>query len=82
MKNKISDIFDSGYKLELPYHVEIMNIPRLSEIKSIWHTGLKRLEEVFQDHIQKMTIEFDIKTSEYSEVRDQLVANHEFLCQF
>lgn len=43
---------------------------------------MKKLEEVFQDHIQKMTIEFDMKTSEYTTVRDQLVANHDFLMKF
>ena len=32
-----NDIFAEGFRIELPYHIEIMSIPRLSEVKSIWH---------------------------------------------
>ena len=42
-----SDPLDMNFLVDLPEHVEIMNIPRLSEIKQIWHQGMKRLEEVF-----------------------------------
>lgn len=33
------DIFAEGFKLEsqLPYRIEIMGIPRMSEVKTIWH---------------------------------------------
>ena len=68
-----------NFLVELPEHVEITSIPRLTEIKGIWQSGIRRVEEAFQDTIQKMNIEFDVKTSDYSRVRDQLVTNHEFL---
>lgn len=74
-----SDPLEMNFLVELPEHVEITSIPRVTEIKQIWQSGIRRVEEAFQDTIQKMNIEFDVKTSDYSRIRDQLVTNHDFL---
>jgi len=37
---------------------------------------------MFNEHCEKMTLEFERKSEEYEVTRNQIVANHEFLKQF
>lgn len=46
-----ADPLEEGFLVELPEHVEITSIPRLTEIKQIWQSGIRRVEEAFQDTI-------------------------------
>lgn len=56
-----------------------MHIPNMADIRQIWKSGLKQLEEVFKHHIQKMDSEFENKTSEYNTIKQELKDNHEFM---
>jgi len=45
----------------------------------MWRSGMKKVEDVFMEHLQNMNMEFDEKTVEFDGVREKIVANHEFL---
>tara|TARA_B110000285_G_C14798035_1_gene456120 strand:- start:420 stop:641 length:222 start_codon:yes stop_codon:yes gene_type:complete len=42
-----ADPLEMNFLVELPEHVEITSIPRLTEIKQIWQGGIRRVEEAF-----------------------------------
>ena len=55
---------------------------RISDVKSIWRSGIKQIEEIFSEHIAKINDLFDDRALEYDKIRDQLITNHEFLKRF
>ena len=77
---KDPDEFD--FNVPLPETIEIDRMSRISEVKSIWRSGIKQLEEIFADHIARINDLFDERALEYDKVRDQLITNHEFLKRY
>ena len=55
---------------------------RISDVKSVWRSGIKQIEEIFAEHIAKINDMFDDRALEYDRIRDQLITNHEFLKRF
>ena len=51
-------------------------------MKSVWRSGIKQIEEIFAEHIAKISDMFDDRAMEYERIRDQLITNHEFLKRF
>ena len=54
----------------------------MSEMKSIWRSGIKQLEEIFADHIARINDLFEDRAAEFDRIRDQLLTNHDFLKRF
>lgn len=70
------------FNVPLPETIEIDRMSRISEVKSIWRSGIKQLEEIFADHIARINDLFDERALEYDKIRDQLITNHEFLKRY
>ena len=67
------------FEAQLPEVIQVEHISRIGDIKSIWRQGVKELEAVFQEHIARMSDEFDSKAQEYEKLRMQLIANYDYL---
>jgi len=65
---KDPDEFD--FNVPLPEIIEIDRMSRISEVKSIWRSGIKQLEEIFADHIARINDLFDERALEYDKIRD------------
>ena len=70
------------FNIPLPENVNIDRMSRISDVKSIWRSGIKQIEEIFSEHIAKINDLFDDRALEYDKIRDQLITNHEFLKRF
>ena len=66
----------------LPETINIDRMARISDVKSVWRSGIKQIEEIFAEHIAKINDMFDDRALEYDRIRDQLITNHEFLKRF
>lgn len=66
----------------LPEVIHIERVGRISDIKSIWRSGIKQIEEIFADHVARINDLFDERALEFDRLRDQLLTNHEFLKRF
>ena len=66
----------------LPETINIDRMGRISDVKSVWRSGIKQIEEIFAEHIAKINDMFDDRALEYDRIRDQLITNHEFLKRF
>ena len=71
-----------NFLVPLPEDIVVERISRVSEVKSIWRSGIKQIEEIFADHIMKINEIYDDKAMEYERVREKLITNHEFLKRF
>ena len=54
----------------MPHEVTMQAIPRMSELRSVWRSGMQEVESAFQDLISKINIEFEGKLVEFDKVRD------------
>lgn len=64
------DPFLLNFNVPLPETVHIERMGRISEVKSIWRSGIKQIEEIFSDHIAKINDLFDERALEYDKIRD------------
>ena len=71
-----------SFDAKLPEVIQVEYISRIGDLKSIWRQGIKELEATFQEHLSRMTDQFDSKAQEYERLRQQLIANHEYLKRF
>lgn len=71
-----------NFNVPLPETINIDRLGRISDVKSVWRSGIKQLEEIFAEHIAKINDMFDDRALEYDRIRDQLIGNHEFLKRF
>lgn len=70
------------FNVPLPEKINIDRLSRISDVKSIWRSGIKQIEEIFADHIAKINDLFDERALEFDRLRDQLITNHDFLKRF
>jgi hypothetical protein len=71
-----------NFDVPLPETIKIDRISRMSEMKSIWRSGIKQIEDIFADHIARINDLFDDRAAEFDRIRDQLLTNHDFLKRF
>lgn len=71
-----------NFNVPLPEVINIDRMSRISDVKSVWRSGIKQIEEIFAEHIAKINDMFDDRALEYDRIRDQLITNHEFLKRF
>ena len=43
----------------MPENIDFMTIPKINEARSVWRAGMRKLEEVFAEHIANMHLDFD-----------------------
>ena len=51
------------FREEMPEHIEFTKIPKINDSRSIWRQGMRKLEEVFAEHIANMNLDFDDKAN-------------------
>ena len=42
-----NDPFDVNFLIELPYHVEITHITKMTDVKSTWRKGIQAIQDMF-----------------------------------
>ena len=47
------------FNVPLPHDIHVDRMSRISDVKSIWRSGIKQIEEIFADHIAKINDLFD-----------------------
>ena len=73
---------DYDFRVQVPELVTVERINRVNELKIIWRQGIRELEEVFANHINRMEDEFDARCAELDLIRQQLLRNQKFLDQY
>lgn len=58
------------FNVPLPETINIDRMSRISDVKSIWRSGIKQIEEIFAEHIAKINDLFDDRALEYDKIRD------------
>ena len=53
------------FEAEWPDLLQVEHIGKISEIKNEWRMGIKEIEMMFNDHINKMSDKFSDKANEY-----------------
>ena len=53
------------FLVPLPEKVKFDDIPKLNAAKSVWKLGMRKLEEIFAEHIANMHLDFENKCKQY-----------------
>jgi len=59
----IRDPLELEFREEMPEIIEFTKIPKINDSRSIWRQGMRKLEEVFAEHIANMNLDFDDKAN-------------------
>ena len=59
----------------MPEMIDFMAIPKVSEARKVWRTGMRKLEEVFAEHIANMNLDFEDKVKSLSTIQTQVEHN-------
>ena len=54
--------------LHLPEKVDISSVPQINKSRSVWRLGMRKLEEIFAEHIANMHLDFEEKANEYEKL--------------
>lgn len=54
--------------VKLPEEVKFNDIPKINDAKSVWRLGMRKIEEVFAEHIANMHIDFEDKVVTYANI--------------
>ena len=57
------------FEAEWPELLQVEHISKISEIRNQWRMGIKEVEMLFNDHINKVSDEFSSKADEYERLR-------------
>ena len=60
----------------------VNSIPGMGDIVNTWRVGVKSIQDMFNEHVETMTYEFERKTQQFDKTKLQLTENHQFLKQF
>ena len=52
-------------KYKFPEEVKFDHIPRISDSRSVWRLGMRKLEETFAEHIANMHLDFEKKADKF-----------------
>jgi hypothetical protein len=52
-------------KYKFPEEVKFDHIPRISDSRSVWRLGMRKLEETFAEHIANMHLDFERKADKF-----------------
>lgn len=64
-----NDPLDMNFLVELPYEIQVTHISNMSDVKSTWRKGIQTIQDMFAEHIEKMTQCFEAKTETYEVTR-------------
>jgi hypothetical protein len=53
---------------KLPNFPEFLTIPKISEARTVWRTGIRKIEEVWAEHIANMHLDFEKKAMHYEKI--------------
>ena len=67
------------FEAEWPELMSVEHISKISEIRNNWRMGIKEVEMMFNDHINKVSDQFSAKADEYERLRQMLIAQLEYL---
>ena len=54
----------------MPEKVDWATVPRVNEARTVWRAGMRKLEEVFAEHIANMHLDFDDRADQYQKVSE------------
>ncbi len=55
-------------KYKFPEEVKFDHIPRISDSRSVWRLGMRKLEETFAEHIANMHLDFERKADKFQDI--------------
>lgn len=55
-------------KYKFPEEVKFDHIPRISDSRSVWRLGMRKLEETFAEHIANMHLDFEKKADKFQDI--------------
>ncbi len=55
-------------KYKFPEGVKFDHIPRISDSRSVWRLGMRKLEETFAEHIANMHLDFERKADKFQDI--------------
>jgi hypothetical protein len=79
---KFKDPLELDFLAKLPHEITLRHIPNLNELRSLWRLGMNDIERAFQEHIQRMNMEFEQKTVEFDDVNRKIQQNYDFLSKW
>jgi hypothetical protein len=59
----------------MPEMIDFMLIPKVDKARTVWRTGMRKLEEVFAEHIANMNLDFEDKFNSLKTIQTQVEHN-------
>lgn len=66
------DPLELDFLVKLPHEISLRHIPNINELRSLWRLGMNDIERAFQEHVQRMNMEFEQKTVEFDDVNRKI----------
>ena len=63
------DPIDKRFLVPLPEDIDPVRISKISEVKTVWKKGIREMEMIFENHVNRICDIFEDKTLEYDHVR-------------
>jgi hypothetical protein len=76
------DPHELNFLVPLPEKIDYYGIPKINDARHQWRLGMRKVEEVFADHINAMHLDFEEKAVKYEYIQHQLETNLSFLEKF
>lgn len=68
-KNPYEMEFMKPYLEAIPEKIVFDDIPKINDCKGVWKQGMRKLEEIFAEHIANMHLDFEDKFNKYVKVQ-------------
>lgn len=67
-KNPYEMEFMKPYLEAIPEKVVFADVPKMNAAKGVWSLGMRKLEEIFAEHIANMHLDFEDKLIKYEQI--------------
>lgn len=59
------ELLDMNLNVDMPHNVMVNSIPGMGDIMNTWRVGVKAIQDMFNEHVETMTYEFERKTQQF-----------------
>lgn len=60
-----NDPLESEILQPLPEKIDYSKVPKIQDTRSIWRIGMRKLEEVFAEHVANLHLDFDDRLNQF-----------------
>lgn len=73
---KFHDPMELSFIAPMPNRITSATVPNFMELRQTWRMGIQKIEMDFNELLQKLNMDFEAKSMEFSRIAKQMEDNH------